>query len=171
MTRLAAHVDRRLGVIERGFSLCAAGLVFVLTVLTVAEVIARYLFNSPIPGTWELSQLMLVGIVFLGLADAQAGGRHVRVELFIRRLDPGVRRGLELMALALGLVMFIFILWAGARDTWRAWDIGDYTLGSVTFPVWPSKLMVPAGSLLLVIRFAVQMMRTIGSPARPEGAV
>lgn len=170
MARLAVQADRRLGAVERGLSLGAASLVLILTLLTAVEVISRYLLNRPIPGTWELSQLMLVGIVFLGLADGQAGGRHVRVELFIGRLDPGVRRWLELLALALGLGVFVLILWAGARDTWRAWEIGDYTLGSVAFPVWPSKLMVPVGSLFLTLRFAIQIVQTIAGPERPAGA-
>lgn len=170
MARLAAQADRWLGVIERGLSLGAAGLVLVLTLLTAAEVLSRYLFNRPIPGTWELSQLMLVGIVFLGLAHAQAGGRHVRVELLVRRLGPGIRWWLERLALVLGLGIFAVILWAGARDTWRAWEIGDYTLGSIAFPVWPSKLMVPLGSLFLTLRFLIQLVRSPTSPDHPARA-
>lgn len=153
------RVERWLDTVERALSFSAAILVLVLTLLTAAEVVLRYGFNSPIPGTWELSQLLLVGIVFLGFAHTQAKGGHVRVELLIARVGPAWRRGLDLLGLAVGVAVFAVIFWVGLKDTWTAWAIADYTLGSVAFPIWPSKLMVPVGSLLLCLRLVVQIVR------------
>jgi TRAP-type C4-dicarboxylate transport system permease small subunit len=160
--------ERMLGTVERGLGLLAAGLVLVLMVLTTADVTLRYGLNSPVPGSWELSQLLLVGIVFLGLAHTQAVGRHVRVELFLRAAGAAARRRLDLLGLIVGFVVFALIFWVGLRDTWNAWAIGDYTLGSITFPVWPSKLMVPVGSLLLCLRLLVQIVRCLRGQAASD---
>lgn len=102
-----------------------------------------------------------MGIVFLGFAHTQAKGGHVRVELLIARVGPAWRRGLDLLGLAVGVAVFAMIFWTGLKDAWGAWATGDYTLGSVAFPIWPSKLMVPVGSLLLCLRLVVQIARNL----------
>ena len=49
--------------------------IFALMVLINVDVIARFVFNSPIQGVTELVELSIVGIVFLQISDAVFGGR------------------------------------------------------------------------------------------------
>ncbi|WP_428642833.1 TRAP transporter small permease [Roseibium sp.] len=49
--------------------------------LTCVDVIARYVFNSPVKGAYELTQLMLASLIFLALPLTTAAGEHVEVEL------------------------------------------------------------------------------------------
>ena len=67
-----------------------AGLVALafMMVLTVADVLMRYCFRSPLPGASELTELMLVIIVFFALADTHTVRGHVAVDLVVTRLAP-----------------------------------------------------------------------------------
>ncbi|MET1411345.1 TRAP transporter small permease [Roseibium sp. HPY-6] len=49
--------------------------------LTCLDVVARYLFNSPVNGAYELTQLLLASLIFLALPLTTAAGEHIEVEL------------------------------------------------------------------------------------------
>lgn len=49
--------------------------------LTCVDVVARYLFNSPVNGAYELTQLLLATLIFLALPLTTAAGEHIEVEL------------------------------------------------------------------------------------------
>ncbi|MCV0424009.1 MAG: TRAP transporter small permease [Roseibium sp.] len=49
--------------------------------LTCVDVIARYVFNSPVSGAYELTQLLLASLIFLALPLTTAAGEHIEVEL------------------------------------------------------------------------------------------
>jgi TRAP-type C4-dicarboxylate transport system permease small subunit len=49
--------------------------------LTCVDVIARYVFNSPVSGAYELTELLLASLIFLALPLTTAAGEHVEVEL------------------------------------------------------------------------------------------
>jgi len=145
--------------IERGLVVTGAVLTFLLMAATAVDVVMRYVFNSPIAGVWEASKLMLVGIVFLGLASTQAEGGHVRVEILRNRVRGRGGEALDMLGLALGLLIFSLIFWTGALEAWNSWQIQDYTMGRIYFPLWPSKALIPLGSLFLCVRLLTQMVR------------
>ena len=57
-----------------------------------AEVMMRYVFNSPIPGHLEVSELLMPIIVFLGLSYTQATHGHVGMDLVLDSLPPRAQR-------------------------------------------------------------------------------
>jgi len=86
-----------------------------LMVLTVANIVGRWLFDAPVAGTVELTEIGMVGIVFLGLAYAQVREDHIRVDLLYERLGP---RGRKVLGLFAALVSFATV----AVLTWRLWS-------------------------------------------------
>ena len=48
-----------------------------MVALTVVDVVARYLFNSPVNGAFELTEMMLATVVFLALPLTTAAGEHI----------------------------------------------------------------------------------------------
>jgi TRAP-type C4-dicarboxylate transport system permease small subunit len=49
--------------------------------LTCVDVIARYAFNSPVTGAYELTEILLATLIFLALPLTTAAGEHIEVEL------------------------------------------------------------------------------------------
>ena len=79
----------------------------VIMFLICAEVVFRYGFNNPILGTVEISEYMLVCIVFLGLGYTQLIKGHIRIELVLERLPEKLQHILRIVALFVGLAIFI----------------------------------------------------------------
>ncbi|MFY0692403.1 MAG: TRAP transporter small permease [Paracoccaceae bacterium] len=94
-----------------------AGLLGLMTVLTFANVVARYAFNSNILWALELTVFMFAWLVLLGASYAVKKGAHLGVDALINVVNPGVRRVFGLLA-ATACVFFAVLLLKGAWDYW-----------------------------------------------------
>jgi len=103
----AAWLDRALGA-------AAAVLLFGLMSLTTADVIGRYLFNWPLRGAFEITELLLLTLIFAGLPLASRADEHVTLDFIDMILsDRGrllVRRLVDLFCglLILGLAWLVW---------------------------------------------------------------
>jgi TRAP-type transport system small permease protein len=76
--------------------IAAAVLIFIMMMLTFADVVGRYIFTAPIFGAAEMIQFLLAMTIFSGLCLVNAHDEHITVELFDAQLDrfisPALRR-------------------------------------------------------------------------------
>src|SRR5688572_12947933 len=70
-------LPRAVTVIARGMSIVAGLLLLGVILLTVADVVSRNARDRSIVGTVDIATMLLVAIDCLGLASAEADGRHV----------------------------------------------------------------------------------------------
>lgn len=54
---------------------------FILMVLTTLDVIGRYFFSKPLPGAFELTELLMVLVIFGALPIVTAQRRHIVVDI------------------------------------------------------------------------------------------
>lgn len=138
--------------VELGFCIAAAGVVMVMMFPVTADVILRYVFRSPLHGSLELGEFMMIGVVYLSIAYIQAVKGHIRVEVGTARLPKKFQIALDILGYGFGLALFSIITWRSGHLAWEAWITGDYTMGVVRFPLWPAKSIVPIGTGLLCLR-------------------
>lgn len=74
---------KRIYSISKAFCIAGSSLILPLTVLTVADVFLRYFFNSPIRGVTDLTEFVLVIIVFPSLSWCALSGTHVSVDIVV----------------------------------------------------------------------------------------
>ncbi len=98
----------------------AAVIIFCLMIITVADVIGRYFLSSPVPGAVELSALMLVIIVALGLGWCALARGHVKVDLIMDRLPPKVQFVIDNAMLAITFVFLGILSWQNFVESQRA---------------------------------------------------
>jgi TRAP-type C4-dicarboxylate transport system permease small subunit len=147
--RYLENLQRKL---EKALLLLGGGIAIILMLLMTVDVFLRKVFNSPIPGSFELSQLLIVGIVFLGLAYVQAEKGHIAVELATDWLPDRVKGFLNFFGYLVGLAVCTVLTWQSWLSAWEALVTGDYTMGIVNIPLWPAKILVPTGLGLLTLR-------------------
>lgn len=89
-----------------------------ITLLTFVDVVARYLFNRPIRGGFEITELLLLVLIFAGLPLVSHADEHVTMDFIDRILSPRLKdlwvRGMHAVCAAL-----MFFL------TWQAWVKAD----------------------------------------------
>jgi TRAP-type C4-dicarboxylate transport system permease small subunit len=156
---LFRRVEGVLSKIEDYLNLASVFIIMFLMFFATTEIVGRYIFNSPVPGHVEIVELIMVGIVFFGIAYTQRVGGHVRMELFVTKVLKGRSYHIaEVITNILSLFVYLFILVYTFKATLFAYQIGDNT-SYLYWPTWPSKLAVPIGCLFLCIRFSVEIIQ------------
>lgn len=87
----------------------AAGLLVALGV-TAVDVVGRA-FGAPLYGARDIVSMAGVFVVFGGMAQAHRLGSHVTVDLLERHFPPRLNRWLDVLAPALGALVFGLIAW------------------------------------------------------------
>lgn len=149
----------------------AALLSFLLGFLVVADVIGRAVFNSPVKGTPEIVSMSIVIICFLLAGYSVQSGSMLQTDVLVGLAG---RRGPALSALLSGLLgagFFALIVWGSYEPTLHAWTSGEYEgEGALRVPVWPARVVVMLGSLLVAVAYlgqAVAALRALAGGADP----
>lgn len=97
--------------VSRWLSYLSVTVLVLMMLLTVADVTGRYFFSEPLPGTTEITKLMMIIIVFPALAWCALNHSHIRVELFVSRLSPRAQAIFNIVTLILSLGIYFIITW------------------------------------------------------------
>src|SRR5262245_55458844 len=114
MTSQASHSSEVGSWLDRALGAAAAILLFGLMGLTTADVIGRYVFNWPLRGAFEVTELLLLALIFAGLPLASRAEEHVTLDFIDMTLGAAGRRVLRrLVDLVCGLIILGL--------AWRVW--------------------------------------------------
>lgn len=132
--KLSRSVDLLLGI---GMASCLT----VMSCLVFSNVILRYLFDSGITWSEEMSRYLFVFMIFLGTTRAMKLNQHLNVDVFIKLLPfKWLRVSLQLISAAL----MLYALWLLIDGSWQLLHININTLGPATnMPLW----LLYAGSM------------------------
>src|SRR5437660_5946744 len=122
--------------LDHALGAAAAVLLFGLMVLTTADVIGRYIFNWPLRGAFEVTELLLLALIFAGLPLASRADEHVTLDFIDMLLSE---RGTGLLRRLVDLICGVLILGL-ARLVWiKADKIAGYgdTTEVLRVPVGP----------------------------------
>ena len=106
----------------------ASAILLAMMLLTVVEVIARYRLRIPIPGAFEISELMLVVLIFAGLPLVSFSDEHAVMDFIDRLLGPRGQRVLHRLVHGVsGAFMFLltWLMWLKADRIWAYRDATD----------------------------------------------
>ncbi|WP_340107496.1 TRAP transporter small permease [Pikeienuella sp. HZG-20] len=115
--------------------------------VTFADVVMRYLFRSPIPGSFEITEISMGLIVFFALPQMVRSRGNICVTVLFDRFSPPVRRYATFATELLGAAISVFI-------AWRMWLYGARILryGEITMELRiPKGLIAQSMALLLIV--------------------
>jgi TRAP-type C4-dicarboxylate transport system permease small subunit len=158
--RLFSFLDKGTAKVETMLNIIGVSFIMIIMLLTACEITGRYLFNQPIPGYVENTELMMVAIAFLGIAYNQRIGAHVRMDLIIGKFKGRSYHIAEAFLLLLSLAAYFIIFLYSLKSAFNAYQVGDVT-EYLYFPTWPSKLCIPIGTFVLCLRFVIQIIKNI----------
>ena len=137
-----------------------------LTLLMLAEITVRALSDlfpwvpADIPVAWEYSSYLMAACFTFGAAMTLRAGGHIRVSLIFGRVDPAVRRWLEVVAALIATVFVGFLAIAMARFAWSAFDRGQTSISSGTL-LWIPEAVIAFGMVLLALQFLARFIQAL----------
>jgi TRAP-type C4-dicarboxylate transport system permease small subunit len=119
--RWKRHADALLGV-------AASAILLAMMFLTVVDVVGRYVFRRPVRGAFEVTELMLLVLIFAGLPLVSFSDEHAVMDFIDRVLGPrGRQRVVRLVHIASAAFMFLlaWLVWLKADRIWAYRDATD----------------------------------------------
>jgi TRAP-type C4-dicarboxylate transport system permease small subunit len=131
----------------------------IMMLLTSADALGRYIFNSPIMGAYELTEkYLMVAAIFLGMSYAFRGGIFIRVTFLVERLPRTFKLIAEHVSHLITIAYCLCIVYATGGLALRALS-DETTLISVPVSIAPAYCLVPLGFLALTVAMLVDLPR------------
>jgi TRAP-type C4-dicarboxylate transport system permease small subunit len=113
--------------VEGLLGVAASTILFAMMLLTFVDVVARYVFGRPLRGAFEVTELLLVVLIFAGLPLVSYADEHVTMDfidrLLGRRAGARLQRGVHVVSAAI-MALLAWLVWLKAD---RIWDYRDAT--------------------------------------------
>ena len=85
-------------VLQRALGVTSAVVLFLMMMITAVDVAGRYLFNKPIAGGFELTEILLAALIYCGLPLVSARREHIVIDTFDPLFSRQLKRGLDMVA-------------------------------------------------------------------------
>ncbi|HUR89709.1 MAG TPA: TRAP transporter small permease [Ramlibacter sp.] len=134
----------------------------ILLVITLANVVSRYLTDDSLAWTEEISVFLMVVLALAGASAVGRDDRHIRIEFFLtRRTADGTqspRPWLKLLGAA--STTLCFLLLAGLFTRWVADQVrySETSMG-LGVPLWWYGACIPPLCLAIAVRAAIVFRR------------
>ncbi|WP_421705375.1 TRAP transporter small permease [Alloalcanivorax xenomutans] len=138
------------------------GLAIALMMIHISlDVVLRYLFSTPIPGTITyVSNYYMIIAAFLPLAYAEKLGAHISVEVVTERLPQRIQFHLAHWLILLSAIILAFMAVKTGLEAVTRYEMGAALVeGGTSIIIWPGYFVLPIGLglmvLMLVYKFVV----------------
>jgi len=105
----------------------ASAILMAMMLLTVVDVVARYVFNRPLRGAFEVTELMLVVLIFAGLPLVSFTDEHAVMDFIDRLLGGRGQRRLDRLVQAGNAAFMLLMAWLVWRKANTIWAYRDAT--------------------------------------------
>ena len=155
------NVLRKLGLFSSLLSKLGAIALFGMMALTTADVICRYMFNSPILGAFEITEFLVLILIFSFLGYAQSQKTHVSVDLLIEQFPKKHQIVVDLFNHVVCLLLMILITWMGAINALDLMHAGESS-PNLAIPHYFFAFFLVFGCAVTSIEFLRDVVRLIG---------
>ena len=162
MMKLSLGLSRAIDAFNDRIGKLTYWLILVAVVISTANALARYSLDLS-SNAWLEIQWYLFSAVFLFCAGyTLLHNQHVRIDIISGRFSKRVQAWIDIFGTVFFLlpmaVLILWLSWPVFVDAFRSNEVSS-NAGGLT--VWPARLMVPVGFLLLVLQGISELIKRI----------
>ena len=133
-----------------------------MMLFTVANVVLRAFFNSPIPGDVELIEIAMICTGFLGVAWCALKGKHIRVDLLVAYFPKRAQYIIDVLGYLAILGASTIIAWQSIVEGLANREIHRAS-PSLEIPIFPFYWVMSLGYAVLCLAIFVLLARSISA--------
>lgn len=141
--------------------ICAICLI-VMTSLTFANVIARYVFSASFSFSEEITTYLFVMLSLIGSAAAARRRAHLGFTAILDLFPAGLKRAIQAMSFGLATLFSAALFWYGISMVQSQIFHGQVTAG-MQWPEWIFGSFVPLGAFFITVEFLFLFLDTISN--------
>lgn len=159
-SKTARLTVRTIESVSKVIAMIGMGIMVVMMMFTVMDVVMRYFAHHPIPGTTELTEYMMVCVVFSAGVWCAIKRRHVKVDLVVSRFSPRIQAIFDSVTLFLGFAVCALITWQSLVESLALRRL--HSISSVlSVPTYPFYWVLALGCGLLCLVMFIQLAENI----------
>lgn len=156
-------LSRQVDALTERIGKVALWLVLVVVLVSAANALTRYAFNYSSNALLEI-QWYLFGAIFLSCSGyTLLRNEHVRIDLVSDRLSKRAQTWIDVFGIIFFLLPMAFAImilsWPVFINAFASNEMSNSAGGLI---VWPARLMIPAGFLLLIVQALSELVKRIG---------
>ncbi|MEJ8570597.1 TRAP transporter small permease [Microbaculum marinum] len=142
--------SRALRLAEFVLGVMVAVLLIAMMLVTAVDVFGRYLLSRPLPGAFEITEIMLALIIFIALPLVCLHEEHVSVTLITDRLRPRWRQIHSVVVSIFSAAVLLLIAWRITAHSLQLASYGEVTI-FLRFPKGPIGYTIAAFTVLAAL--------------------
>jgi TRAP-type mannitol/chloroaromatic compound transport system permease small subunit len=160
--KILLTLSRLIDALNEGVGRLTYWLVLVAVLVSAGNAIIRYTFNMS-SNAWLEIQWYLFSAVFLFCAGyTLLHNQHIRIDVVTGRLSPRAHAWIDILGTLLFLMpMALTVLWLSWPVFVDAYQRNEVSTNAGGLIIWPARLMVPIGFLLLVLQGISELIKRI----------
>jgi TRAP-type mannitol/chloroaromatic compound transport system permease small subunit len=145
--------------------LAASGIMILLMAFTATYgVTRRYILHNPEPYSYEIGIMLLLWCFVLSIAAVQNEGRHLRGDFILNRLPWKMQKFINgILSPALAVLCSSILAWKGWEASLFSLRIGERSMSAWAEPLFPIKIVIPAGYGLLLLVALLQVVQGVAA--------
>ncbi|MBN1847550.1 MAG: TRAP transporter small permease [Deltaproteobacteria bacterium] len=156
---LKAIVDK-MGRPSSLLSYIGAVALFLMMSITTVDVVGRYLFNAPILGVYEMTEYLVLLLIFSFLAVTQSSKSHITVDIVASFLPRKFQIYMEMFTHLLCFLLMCLIAWMGFEKALDLMATKD-TPPNLGIPMYPFAFFLVLGCILMCIEYLRDLLQLI----------
>lgn len=120
----------------------------IIVIVTILQVIARFVFDRPLIWSDELARFILIWMVFIGAAVVSFDDKHMAVEVFQEKMSPKFKLITSFMMRFLILIFLAITAYSSIELVQVSHYLKSGAL-EIPFSYW--RVAAPVGSVLMII--------------------
>ena len=137
--------------------------IFIMMISTVTDSFSRRFLGYAFAGVIELNEILLVVSIFLAVAWTQKVDEHISVELVYLKLSRKTQLILTVITSLFASIIIGFLTYETFLGAWDAFVTKDFRDGAVKYLLWPGKMFVPIGGVLLLAELVREIIQGLVS--------
>ncbi|NOQ96069.1 MAG: TRAP transporter small permease subunit [Desulfobacterales bacterium] len=133
----------------------ASGVLFCMMLLTIADVFLRKVFSQSILGTVEVTEFMMVILLFFAVTQTEILDGHVRVDLIMSRFGERTQTLVDTITQLVCFLLFGLFTWSTLVYAAKMRASGEVSQ-DLWLPVYPFIYVVALGCALLALSLLIK---------------
>lgn len=153
-------VGRFLSGVTRIASLFSTLCIVLMMLHVTADVVGRYLFNAPLPGTIVVvGHYYMIIVVFIALGVAEEKRAHISVEFLTDMMPKTLQAWIAVFCGIVTVAVFGLLTFSGYLQAIKKTKSGaSMEQGSQLIAIWPSYWAIPVGAALIALIAAYKVV-------------
>lgn len=134
---------------------------YVILLVLLWQVAARYIFNSPSYWTSDISLYVFGAIGVMSGAWLLKHHEHIKVDLFYSQYPPRVKAVVDIIIYIIVIAWCVNLIWFSVPWVIETIQTGERSLSALHAPMWPIRMTIPIAAFLQALEAFALLIRAL----------